>query len=96
MWDKIKVIMSSVWEFILPFAKQLMSKGGTLLAAAALEAVKTVANNGVGKSGAEKRDMAFNSIVENLKKEGLAVGTDISTSLVNAAIEVALQRVKKI
>jgi hypothetical protein len=94
MWEKLKILSSSVWTFLLPFVRQMISKSGTILAAAALEAVKAVASNLTGATNNEKRDLAFNSIVRNLESQGIKVGVDVGTSLVYAAIETAVQAMK--
>lgn len=94
MWEKIKIIMSSIWEFVLPFLRQLMHQAGPVLAAAALSAVKVTASSLKDASGAEKRQAAFDAIVADLGKQGLQIGIDVSTSMINAAIEVALQKIK--
>lgn len=94
MWEKIKIISSSVWSFVLPFLRQLLSKAGPILAAAALEAVKIVASNASGATDSQKRDMAFRIIGDKLKAEGIAIGIDVSTALVNAALEIAVLKFK--
>lgn len=93
MWEKIKILTSSIWAFILPFVRQLMSAVGPILAQAAIAAVTNAATN-AGASNAEKRDAAFNDIVTSLEAQGIKLGVDITTSLINAAIEVALQKLK--
>ena len=92
--DRFKVIFTWVWAFIKPFVKQLMSKAGPILAQAALAAVKATAQNMTGATNAEKRDAAYGLIVSDLKTQGIAVGIDVGTSMVNAAIELAVQKMK--
>jgi hypothetical protein len=94
MWERIKIITSSVWQFALPFLRQLLTKAGPVLMTSALSAVKLVADNGLGQSGAEKRALAFHAISADLKAQGINLGVEVSTSLVNAAIELAVQKLK--
>lgn len=94
MWEKFKIISSSIWAFVLPFLRQLMSKAGPILAAAALSAVKAVAANATGASNPEKQKLAFEAIVSDLQRQGINVGVDVGTSMINAAIEVAYQATK--
>lgn len=90
----IKLFFTSVWTFIKPFVITLMTKSGTILASAALQAVNVTAQNCLGQSDTEKRDSAYKLIVEDLKKQGIEIGVEISVSMVNAAIELAVQNMK--
>lgn len=92
--DRFKVIFTWVWAFIKPFVKQLMSKAGPILAQAALAAVKATATNMAGASNDQKRDAAYSLIVSELKTQGINVGVDIGVSMVNAALEMAVQQLK--
>ena len=95
MWEKIKLINSQIFAFVLPFLRQMMSAAGPILAAAAVQAVQAIAaNTGSTATGAEKRDAAFSAIAANLEKQGVKVGTDVAVSMVNAAIELAVAQVK--
>lgn len=95
MWERIKIMSSGIWGFILPFVRQMMSSVGPILASAAIAAVKATAENAVGVTNAQKRDMAYEAIVADLTKSGIKVGVDIGSSMVNAAIEVAVQKLKE-
>jgi len=94
MWERIKIVSSSIWVFVLPYLRMLLSKAGPILAAAALEAVKVVAANASGATDDQKRNLAFQAIGESLKTQGIAIGVDVSTALVNAAIETAVLKLK--
>ena len=94
MWERIKIVSSSIWVFVLPYLRMLLSKAGTILAAAAFEAVKVVAANASGATDDQKRNLAFQAIGESLKVQGIAIGVDVSTALVNAAIETAVLKLK--
>jgi len=92
--DKLKIIFSWVWGFVAPFLKQMLSQYGPILAAAALEAVKITANNMSGATDAQKRDYAYGLIVQNLKAKGVEVGVNVGTAMVNAALEMAVLKLK--
>lgn len=96
MWDRLRIITSSIWQFVLPFLRQMMTKAGPVLATSALAAVKLVAENLNDKSGAEKRDLAFATIKSDLASKGVEIGVQVSTSMINAAIEMAVQKLKSI
>jgi hypothetical protein len=92
--ERIKLVFSGMWGFIGPFVKMFLSKAGPVLAAAALAAVKATAEHMTKSSGAEKRDAAYDAIVTDLRKQGINIGVDVTTSMINAAIEVAVQKLK--
>lgn len=94
MWEKMKLVASGIFDFCLPFLRQLAKDSGPILAKAALAAVKIVAENYRGASSSQKRDAALDIIRHDLKKQGIVIGIDIGTSLVNAAVEVAYQKLK--
>lgn len=94
MWEKLKIMSSGIWFFVLPFLRSMMKQTGSILAAAALSAVKAVATN-TGASGAEKRSAALDMIGQELTAQGIKIGVDVSTSLVNAALEMAVQKLKE-
>lgn len=88
MWEKMKILMSTVWEFLLPFFRQMMTESGQILANVAMNAVTAVAKGELSDS--DKRTAAFNIIISQLEKQGIELGT----SLINAAIEAAVQKLK--
>jgi len=88
MWERIKLMMSSVWSFLLPFLKIFLSKIGPILADAAMQAVAALATSDM--SGSDKRDAAFKQIENTLKSKGIEVGA----SVINSAIEAAVQNLK--
>jgi len=94
MWEKMKLAMTSIFDFCLPFLRQMARDAGPILAKAALAAVKIVAANYSGASSSEKRDAALQLITRDLQKQGIIVGVNVGTSLVNAAIEMAVQKIK--
>lgn len=94
MWEKIKIVSSALFGFVLPFLRQMMNQSGPILAAAALKAVSAVAENAYGASSTQKRELAFREIELDLKKQGIRIGVDVATSMVNAAIELAVVKSK--
>lgn len=90
MWTYLKAVSSGVWDFILPFIKVLLTQAGQALAQTALDVVKQVAENYAAAPGAEKKTIAFNMITDNLAKQGVQIGA----SMINAAIEAAVQKIK--
>lgn len=89
---RIKLVFSSIWTFLEPFVKLFVSSAGQILSSVALDAVKMVAADPsmLKSGGLEKRQAAFNIIVASLKAKGI----EASTSIINAAIEAAVQKVK--
>lgn len=88
MWEKMKILMSGVWEFLLPFFRQMMTQSGQILASAAMAAVTAAAQGDM--TNEERRTAAFNSILADLQKQGISMGT----SIINAALEAAVQKLK--
>lgn len=87
---KFKFMMSSIWAFLLPFVQILLTKGGIILASVAMEAVALVAESMKDAEGTEKKDVAFEIIKEKLKDQGI----DLASSVINAAIEAAVLKLK--
>jgi hypothetical protein len=92
--EKLKLVFSNIWDFIAPFVKIFLTSAGNILAASALTAVKAVAESMMGSDGDTKRKAAFDVIVRDLKSQGLTLGVQVTTSMIYAAIEAAVQRVK--
>jgi hypothetical protein len=92
--DKLKFIFSAISEFLWPFIKIFLSKFGPILATAALDAVKLVAENYSKDSSSDKQKTAHHLILQSLKSQGIAIGADITSSMINAAIEAAVQKLK--
>lgn len=94
MTTLIKLYTSQLWAFLRPFVTLLLSQAGQALAAAAMNAVKTVATTYADRDGSAKREAAFELIVADLKKNGIQIGVAVTTSMVNAAIEAAVVNLK--
>ena len=88
MWDAVKLYMSKIWTLIKPTVMAFLSKVGQDLLSMAAEIVTDLANTDMSSS--EKRSAAFDSIKERLVAEGKEVGD----SLINLAIEIAVQKLK--
>lgn len=86
----LKMWLGKVWEFLKPMLTVFLSQAGQILAAAALRAVKAVAENYGKEDGAVKRDAAFVMIREDLRAQGITLGA----SVINMAIETAVQKLK--
>lgn len=90
---RLKVIFSWIWAFIMPFVIQLGTAIGPILAKAAMDAVKLAADQSA-MSNNEKREYAYWLIAEELKTSSIVAGRDIATSMINAAIEMAVVKMK--
>lgn len=88
MWEKIKIMSSNVWSFVLPFVRQMLKDSGPILMDIAMAAVLQVAS---GTSNLEKRQKAFEIIKTELMKKGIVFGE----SMINAAIEIAVVKSKE-
>lgn len=90
MFEKIKILMSSIWVVLKPIFIQFMTSAGQLLLDVAVDIVKDLANTDLSSS--EKREAAFDRIKGELKVKGV----EVKDSLINTAIEIAVQRIKTI
>ena len=87
---KFKFRMSSIWSFLLPFVQILLTKGGLILATVAMQAVQIVAESMKDEDGTDKREAAFDIIKKELTEQGI----DLASSVINAAIEAAVIKLK--
>lgn len=94
MWEKVKIINSSIFAFVLPFLRLMLSQAGPILAAAATQAVTAVASHAMSATNEEKRNLAFESIARDLERQGIKVGVDVGVSMINAALELAVVKLK--
>ena len=90
----LRLMLSGVWGFMKPFVRQMLSFAGPILAKAATDAVAVTAENLSGATNDEKRNQAYRMIAADLHRQGVAIGTDVTTSMINTAIEVAVQNLK--
>lgn len=91
MWDRIRLISSSIWDFLRPALAVFLSNVGPVLANAAIAAVTSTAVNMPKASGAEKRTAAEQMIRKELTAQGVILGA----SVINMAIEAAVQKLKQ-
>lgn len=89
MWQKIKLILSAIGDFLLPFIKMFATASGKIILDLALQAVKEMATTGM-PSG-EKREEAFKMITIQLKDREI----EAATHVVYAAIEAAYAKFKE-
>ena len=92
MWEKMKFLASGMWDFLRPLIRVFLSNIGPVLAAAATTAVQVAAVKAIANT--EKRDSAYKDILVELEKQGFKLGADFTESMVNAAIEAAVQGLK--
>jgi len=89
--DKLKFFFSGAYDFLNPFIKILLTRGGVLLMIAAKETVAALAENMKDAKGTEKQKVALNLISTRLKNEGI----DMATAAINQAIEAAVLKLKE-
>lgn len=94
MFLKIKLIMSKLWVFLKPFVVVFLTAVGQALADAATDAVAKAAGMPEDTTGVRRRATAYASIEEAMKAAGYQLGVDFTESMVNTAIEVAVQGLK--
>jgi hypothetical protein len=90
MWDAIKLYMSKIWTIIKPTVMAFLSQAGKQVLDIAMEIVTDLAKSDL--SSDDKRKAAFDAIKDKLEAEGKVVGN----SLINLAIELAVQRLKSL
>ena len=83
MLEKLKILRSNLWPYILPFLRRLMREGGTILAGIALTTVHAVESS---VPGTNKRELAIKIVKEQLKERGLA----FAKAEIAAAVELAV------
>ena len=90
MWKKIKAIFSGIGDFLLDF---VLSRSGQIIGEIgdiAYRVVKRVENMPDNMSGEEKFEAAYNLLLKELGKKA----DKYSVSILNAAIEIAVQVLK--
>jgi hypothetical protein len=93
IWLKMLGVSKTVWNFIFPFIKIFLSDIGPILIQAATAAVAQAATM-PGATGEDKRNAAINSVISTLETQGIKIGLQVTTSMINAAIEAAVQAMK--
>ena len=89
MFEKIKIVMSSIFNFLLPFVKMFLTASGKIVLELAMQAVKEMATTGM-PSG-EKREEAFKLITVQLKDREI----EVAAHVINSAIEAAYAKLKE-
>lgn len=89
MWTLVKLWLGKAYTFLKPSITLFISSAGQALASAAISAVATVAESAL-TGDKERRDAAFDLIVEDLKAKGINAGA----SAINLAIETAVVNLK--
>jgi len=89
-WEKMKVVFSSIWDFLAPFVKIFLSSAGVILAEIAIKTVTNIALTMADADGDAKRKEAVKQIQAELISRGIVLGV----SVINSAIEAAVQRLK--
>jgi hypothetical protein len=86
----MKVVFSNTWDFLAPFVKIFLSSAGVILAEIAIKTVTNIALTMADADGDAKRKEAVKQIQAELISRGIVLGV----SVVNSAIEAAVQRIK--
>lgn len=92
--NRFKLLFSSLWTFLQPFIAIFLSEIGPALVKSATEAVKLAAANLAAEPGSVKRGAAYDMIVADLRAQGIQLGAQVTTSMINAAIEAAVAAFK--
>lgn len=87
-FDKFKVFLSNVEDFLMPFIKQFLTTEGPIVLAAAEKAVLALAAQSM--PGAQKQTAAFQAIVTDLQAQGITA----ATSVINGAIEASVAKIQ--
>ena len=97
IWDRIKFAASWIFNFLKPTIKMFAKKAGRVLANVAIEIVTEIAKDPklLKKSGEEKRKAAYERIEKRLIDESIAIGVEVTTSMINEAIEIAYRNLQE-
>ena len=89
-WEKMKIVFSNIWDFLAPFVKIFLSSAGVILAEVAIKTVTEIALTMGDADGEAKRKEALSRIQVELIGKGIVLGV----SVINSAIEMAVQKIK--
>jgi predicted Rdx family selenoprotein len=95
MFEKIKIVMSSIFEYLLPYIKTFFTKYGAVVLSIATEVVMELAKNN-DMTWQEKRDTAFNQVGDKLVQQGITIGVDVSKTLIINSIQAAVSELQTI
>jgi LL-H family phage holin len=91
-WQSLKLSFSKAFGLLLPFIKRMASDAGIFALEMAIIYVPQVADSFKDKDGAEKRKEVFRMIQEAAKAKGIV----LADSVINAAIEAAVAKLKEV
>jgi hypothetical protein len=94
MWEKMRFIMSQMWDFLRPLIAMFMSEVGPVLASVAMAAVEQTAKTMVDAVGTQKKDNAYRIMVTMLEMKGIEIGKQVTERMINTAIEAAVAKLK--
>lgn len=89
--EKIKFIMSKIFELLLPFIKRMTTDAGVFALELAIKYVPEIALTMKDADGAAKRAEVFRLIKEAAKAKGI----EMADSIINGAIEAAVAKLKQ-
>ena len=91
---QLKHILFTIFAFVKPFGRAALTTAGPVLAQAAADAVAVSAESLADGSGRMKREHAYRLISKDLRRQGIAIGADVTSNMINTAIEVAVANLK--
>jgi hypothetical protein len=89
-WENFKIIGSKVFQFFIPLIQRFLQEGGPIILEMAFKYVPQIAASMSDKDGESKRKEVIRLMMEEAKLRGIT----LSMSLVNAAIELAVAKLK--
>jgi len=89
-WEKIKLFGSQIWEYVWPLIQKFLQEGGLVALQMAFIYVPQIAASMGDANGEAKRAEVIRLMLEEAKARGLT----LSTSMINAAIEAAVAKLK--
>jgi predicted Rdx family selenoprotein len=92
--SKIKLVMSAIFNELLPYIKTFFTRYGAVVLALATEVVMELAKDN-DMSWSEKRDTAFNQVGDKLVQQGIAIGVDVSKTLILNSIQAAASKLQE-
>jgi predicted permease len=85
IWAAITGLFAVIWPSVEPLLKDLATEAGKIALKYAAPAV--LAAMGAGLSGDAAKKQAFDAIVKGMESDGLKLGVDYATRIVNQSIE---------
>ena len=91
-WQNLKLSFTKVFGLLLPFIRRMADEAGVFALEQAILYTKQVAESFKDKDGAEKRKEVFRLVQEAAKAKGIV----LADSIINAAIEAAVAKLKEL